>query len=62
MDSSKKYDHPSPEETANPLSKLCFAWILPLFKYGYNNDLQIKDLYNCAKLDSSGSLGDEMER
>ncbi|RZC37765.1 ABC tran and/or MMR HSR1 domain containing protein [Asbolus verrucosus] len=62
MDSSKKYDHPSPEETANPISKLFFVWILPFFKYGYRNDLEIKDLYNCAKADLSGSLGDKMER
>ncbi|EFA04157.2 ATP-binding cassette sub-family C member 4 [Tribolium castaneum] len=62
MDSSKKYDRPSPEETANPLSKLFFAWTLPFFKYGYSNDLQLKDLYNCAKYDLSGKLGDDIER
>lgn len=39
-----------------------YSWTLPFFHYGYSNDLQIKDLYNCAKYDMSGKLGDEMER
>ncbi|XP_050294676.1 ATP-binding cassette subfamily C member 4-like [Anthonomus grandis grandis] len=62
MDSTKKYDNPSPEESANGLSKLFYCWVLPFFKVGYNNDLHIKDIYNTTKPDLSGPLGDALER
>ncbi|CAG9768636.1 unnamed protein product [Ceutorhynchus assimilis] len=62
MDSSKKYDNPSPEESAIWLNKLFFCWVLPFFKIGYNKDLQTKDIYNTTKKDLSGPLGDILER
>lgn len=62
MDSTKKYENPSPEIKANVFSKLVFGWVLPLFKYGYSNDLEEKDLYNTTKRDLSQSLGDELEK
>lgn len=62
MDSTKKYDNPSPETKANVFSKLVFGWILPFFKYGYSNDLEEKDLYNTTKKDLSEELGDELEK
>lgn len=39
-----------------------FSWILPFFKYGYKNDLKIKDIYNTTDRDLSGPLGDALER
>ncbi|CAH0557612.1 unnamed protein product [Brassicogethes aeneus] len=62
MDSSKKYKNPSPEENANIFSKLFFCWLLPFFKYGYKNDLQLKDIYNTANKDATGPLADELEK
>lgn len=62
MDSSKKHINPSPEESANFLSKLCFYWVLPIFKVGYDNDLQVKDVFNAVKSDHSGPLADTLER
>ncbi|KAF7280544.1 hypothetical protein GWI33_005747 [Rhynchophorus ferrugineus] len=62
MDSTKKYEKPSPEESANFLSKLFFCWLLPFLKLGYEIDLHIKDIYNTVKEDLSGPLGDTLER
>ncbi|KAL1514285.1 hypothetical protein ABEB36_003566 [Hypothenemus hampei] len=62
MDSSKKYDNPSPEESANWLNRLFFCWVLPLFRLGYNQDLAVKDIYNAASKDLSQPLGDILER
>ncbi|KAF7283323.1 ATP-binding cassette sub-family C member 4-like [Rhynchophorus ferrugineus] len=62
MDTSKKFDNPSPEEKANFLSKLFFCWVLPFFKTGYQKDLEVKDIYNSTKKDLSGPLGDALER
>ncbi|KAB0798125.1 hypothetical protein PPYR_09118 [Photinus pyralis] len=62
MDFSKKYENPSPEVKANPISKLLFCWIIPLFCKGFKKDLEIEDLYNVKKCDISQTLGDTMER
>ncbi|KAJ8967792.1 hypothetical protein NQ317_014818 [Molorchus minor] len=62
MDSSKKYKNVSPELSANCLSKLLFCWVLPFIRFGYKNDLEIKDIYNTTKQDLSGPLGDKLER
>ncbi|KAH1001571.1 hypothetical protein HUJ04_005569 [Dendroctonus ponderosae] len=55
MDSTKKFDNPSPEESAS-------CWVLPFFKLGYQKDLQVKDIYNTTKGDLSQPLGDILER
>ncbi|KAJ8919555.1 hypothetical protein NQ315_002177 [Exocentrus adspersus] len=74
MDSSKKYDTPSPEETTNIVSKIFFcesipdtstfffSWIIPFFKHGYKNDLQLKDIYNATGDDMCGPLAEKLER
>ncbi|KAK2579975.1 hypothetical protein KPH14_012235 [Odynerus spinipes] len=62
MDSSKKYDNPHPRLTANIISKLIFWWIKPLFSYGKNHDLKVKDLYNTCPTDISESLGNRLEQ
>ncbi|GJQ70582.1 hypothetical protein Trydic_g22981 [Trypoxylus dichotomus] len=62
MDSSKKYNNPSPETKATVLSKLFFCWIFPFFKYGYKHDLETKDLYNTQQPDLSEPLGNILEK
>ncbi|XP_072396581.1 ATP-binding cassette subfamily C member 4-like [Diabrotica undecimpunctata] len=62
MDSTKKYVKNSPEEKANFLSKIFLWWFLPFFKYGYKNDVQLKDIYNATKPDMSESLGDQLQK
>nr|XP_023011971.1 multidrug resistance-associated protein 4-like [Leptinotarsa decemlineata]XP_023011972.1 multidrug resistance-associated protein 4-like [Leptinotarsa decemlineata] len=62
MDSSKKYVNTSPETSANVFSRLFFCWFLPFFKYGYQKDLEVKDIYNATKEDLSAPLGDVLER
>ncbi|XP_046836014.1 ATP-binding cassette sub-family C member 4 [Vespa crabro] len=62
MDSSKKYDNPNPRSTANIFSKLTFWWLKPLFLYGKDHDLKIKDLYNVSSSDISELLGNKLER
>ncbi|KAK9680179.1 ABC transporter transmembrane region [Popillia japonica] len=62
MDSSKKYNNPSPEAAANILSKLFFCWTFSFFKYGYKNDLEAKDIYNTQPPDLSEPLGNILEK
>ncbi|KAB0798126.1 hypothetical protein PPYR_09119 [Photinus pyralis] len=62
MDFSKKYETPNPEVKANPISKLLYCWLLPLFYHGFKKDLEVKDLYNVNQCDISEKLGDTMER
>ncbi|XP_056645129.1 ATP-binding cassette subfamily C member 4-like [Diorhabda sublineata] len=62
MDSSKKHVNASPEDKAGFLSKLTYLWFLPFFKFGYNNDIVLQDVYNAAKADLSGLLGDALQR
>lgn len=62
MDTSKKYCNPSPENRANAISKLFFWWVIPFFKYGYSNNLGMKDIYNTMNADKSEYLANELER
>ncbi|XP_076295432.1 ATP-binding cassette sub-family C member 4 isoform X2 [Lasioglossum baleicum] len=62
MDASKKYENPNPKLSANPLSKLIFWWLKPLFLYGKSHDLELKDIYNVLPEDVSQRLGDKLER
>ncbi|XP_046412545.1 ATP-binding cassette sub-family C member 4 isoform X1 [Neodiprion fabricii] len=61
MDSSRKYDNPSPQVKANPFSRLFFWWLKSLFAYGRTHDLEVKDLYNALPEDHSAPLGDILE-
>ncbi|KAH1001566.1 hypothetical protein HUJ04_005565 [Dendroctonus ponderosae] len=38
------------------------SWVLPVFKLGYQKDLQVEDIYNTTKADLSQPLGDILER
>ncbi|XP_072382028.1 ATP-binding cassette sub-family C member 4-like isoform X2 [Diabrotica undecimpunctata] len=51
MDSTKKHDNPSPQISANILSKIFFCWILPIFKTGSKKKLQPSDIYNTLNSD-----------
>ncbi|XP_025836971.1 probable multidrug resistance-associated protein lethal(2)03659 [Agrilus planipennis] len=62
MISNKKYENPSPETRANPLSKLMFWWVIPFLKYGYKHDLEVTNLYNTTPGDYSDILGDQLEK
>ncbi|XP_012146800.2 ATP-binding cassette subfamily C member 4 [Megachile rotundata] len=62
MDASKKYDNPNPQLSANIFSKLIFWWLKPLFWYGKDHDLELKDIYNVMPSDVSQHLGDKLER
>ncbi|XP_033327648.2 ATP-binding cassette sub-family C member 4 isoform X2 [Megalopta genalis] len=62
MDASKKYENPNPKLLANPFSRLIFWWLKPLFLYGKNHDLELKDIYNVLPEDVSQRLGDKLER
>ncbi|KAI2474234.1 ATP binding cassette (ABC) transporter subfamily C member, partial [Diabrotica virgifera virgifera] len=37
-------------------------WFLPFFKYGYKNDVELKDIYNATKPDMSESLGNQLQK
>lgn len=39
-----------------------FSWILPFMKYGYKNDLEVRDMYNAVKKDQSQTLADKLEK
>ncbi|KAK9880966.1 hypothetical protein WA026_014317 [Henosepilachna vigintioctopunctata] len=62
MDSSKHHHNISPENSANFVSKLLFWWTIPFFKYGYKNDLKMKDVYNVMSSDRSEYLANELEK
>ncbi|XP_031366804.1 multidrug resistance-associated protein 4-like isoform X3 [Apis dorsata] len=62
MDTSKKHNNPNPKLSANFFSKLVFWWLKPLFWYGRNHDLELKDIYNVMPNDVSQHLGDKLER
>ncbi|XP_056639846.1 ATP-binding cassette sub-family C member 4-like isoform X1 [Diorhabda sublineata] len=62
MDSTKKHDNPSPEVSANFLSKIFFCWIIPLFKYGNKHNLRPEDIYNPLPSDKCDSMVSQLER
>ncbi|XP_032455220.1 multidrug resistance-associated protein 4 [Nasonia vitripennis] len=62
MDSTKKYENPSPRLSANVLSKILFCWLNPLFWYGRKHDLETKDLHNALPDDLSEPLGNKLEK
>ncbi len=53
---------PNPMSRASPISKLLFLWIFPLFKKGYEKELQDEDLYQVLEEDETGRLGDQLEK
>ncbi|XP_069104134.1 ATP-binding cassette sub-family C member 4-like isoform X2 [Argopecten irradians] len=62
MDETIRHHNPNPLLTANPISKLFFWWLNPTFSAGYKRRLEVEDLYNVTKEDSSEELGNRLER
>jgi len=60
MDFQEKAYAPNPSETANPLSKLFFWWLIPLFRKGTKNGLVLDDVYNALSEDVAEDLGNEL--
>ncbi|XP_034488877.1 multidrug resistance-associated protein 4-like [Drosophila innubila] len=61
MDSSAKPDRKHPRQGASILSKLIFAWMVPLLYRGSRKGLNTDDLTECLKEDHSEPLGDRLE-
>lgn len=62
MDYSEKRLPPNPIAKANPISKIFFLWLIPFFRRGYKKELETEDLYDVLKHDSTGFLGDKLEK
>ncbi|XP_018564796.1 multidrug resistance-associated protein 4-like [Anoplophora glabripennis] len=62
MEAAYNYQNPSPEAKANFISKLFFCWLCPFLRYGYRNDVQMKDIYDTSQANMSEPLGDLLER
>ncbi|KAI2474095.1 ATP binding cassette (ABC) transporter subfamily C member [Diabrotica virgifera virgifera] len=62
MDSTKKHNNPSPQISANFLSKIFFCWIFPLFKTGFKKKLQPSDIYNTLNSDTCHATINTLQR
>ncbi|CAG9831240.1 unnamed protein product [Diabrotica balteata] len=62
MDSTKKHDNPSPQISANILSRIFFCWILPIFKTGSKKKLQPSDIYNTLNSDKCEATINTLQR
>lgn len=62
MDSAKQKYQPSPQDNTSFFSALFLTWTIPLFKKGYEKDLQIEDMSRPLKSDHSNLLGDRLEK
>lgn len=62
MESVRRKLPTNPREKASSLSVLLFAWTIDLFKKGYQQALQLGDLYQTLAEDRSTTLGDQLER
>lgn len=62
MDFHEKKYVKNPRATANPVSRLFFWWVFPLFRVGGKRELDIDDLYNVLEEDESGKLGDRLQK
>ncbi|KAG4076114.1 hypothetical protein HA402_011460 [Bradysia odoriphaga] len=61
MESVRRKLLTNPRETASSLSVLLFTWTIDLFKKGYQQTLQLGDLYQTLPEDRSTTLGDQLE-
>lgn len=51
----------NPCDSANYVSRMVFAWVLPFIKNCYSNVLKLEDVFQPMTCDKSGSLGDRLE-
>ncbi|XP_064455602.1 ATP-binding cassette sub-family C member 4-like [Ornithodoros turicata] len=51
----------NPVETASCVEKLFFSWVTPLFRKGYRDTLQEKDLFACPKWERSERVADRLQ-
>ncbi|XP_063699793.1 ATP-binding cassette sub-family C member 4 [Culicoides brevitarsis] len=61
MDNSVKPTKENPKKGSNPLSKLIFGWIFPLFFQGTRRGLNTDNLTKCLDKDESEMLGNKLE-
>lgn len=50
----------NPAEAANPLSKLLFWYVIPVFMKSRKKEIGMEDLYQAMKAHKSDGLGDRM--
>ncbi|KAI2474194.1 ATP binding cassette (ABC) transporter subfamily C member [Diabrotica virgifera virgifera] len=62
MDVAFKLKTENPKRRANLLSKLLFAWLVPIIKKGNKQTLEVVDLYEALDADKSKRLGDALEK
>ncbi|CAH1780700.1 unnamed protein product [Owenia fusiformis] len=61
MDESKQHVKPCPMTSVNPLSRLFFWWLNPLFNVGYKRPLEETDMFNVLPEDDSENLCHRLE-
>lgn len=53
---------PSPEERANPVSKLLFNWVQPLLRVGFARPLQLEDVWELPDADLTDRCSEAVAR
>ncbi|XP_017778100.1 PREDICTED: multidrug resistance-associated protein 4 [Nicrophorus vespilloides] len=61
MDPGIQLTADNPHRKANILSRLCFTWMIGLFRKGVKYGLKVSDLYKTLDRDKSDMLGDKLE-
>lgn len=62
MEKAAKVNAPCPFNTASNLSRLCFAWLLPLFVAGNRKDLELEDLHQVPSNDEPHLVAEVFEK
>uniref|UniRef100_A0A6Q2YCT4 Multidrug resistance-associated protein 4 n=1 Tax=Esox lucius TaxID=8010 RepID=A0A6Q2YCT4_ESOLU len=61
MEPLRKLAKDNPSSTANPLSKIFFCWLNPLFRIGCKRRLEEHDMYKVLPEDGSERLGEDLQ-
>lgn len=62
MDTGKRKYLPNPQENANCLSRIFYAWTIPLFRKGCSKVLELEDVFQPLQVDKSENLGQRLEK
>ncbi|XP_011504959.1 PREDICTED: multidrug resistance-associated protein 4-like [Ceratosolen solmsi marchali] len=62
MDNIGRSYRPNPMPTVNFFSKLFYCWLFPIFMYGENHNIEIKDLYEILPENRSDFVADKLEK